>query len=70
MTKYLYILIILYNLNILLNFYVEIMIKTITIFNYKNTGNYLNNSSIFDIILYSNKNNNIVKNLVKVTQHL
>lgn len=70
MVKYLYILVILYNLNILLNFYIEIMIKNISIFNYKNTNNYLNKLSIFDIILSSKKNNNIVKNLIKITQYL
>lgn len=70
MAKYLYILIILYNLNILLNFYIEVMIKVITIFNYKNTNNYSNNLAFFDTILYCGKNNNVVKNLIKITQHL
>lgn len=38
-----YITVILYNLNLLLNTYVEIMIKMITIFNYKNTGKFKKN---------------------------
>lgn len=70
MIKYLYILVILYNLNILLNFYIEIMVKIITIFNYKNTTSYLNKFAFLDILLYSFINNrNIVKNLIKITQH-
>lgn len=70
MIKYLYILVILYNLNIVLNFYVEVMIKIITIFNYKNTTQYLNNFSFLDILLYSNVDKNkLVKNLIKITQY-
>lgn len=47
-----YITVILYNLNLLLNTYVEIMIKMITIFNYKNTGKFKKNFFFFDIFEY------------------
>ena len=70
MIKYLYILIILYNLNVILNFYIEVMVKIITTFNYKNTTQYLNSFSFLDVLLYSNMDsNNIVKNLIKITQY-
>ena len=70
MIKYLYILVILYNLNIILNFYIEVMVKIITTFNYKNTTQYLNNFSFLDILLYSNTHkNNLVRNLIKITQY-
>ena len=52
MTNYLYILVILYNINLLLNFYIEVMIKIITLFNYKNTTDFLNNYFFFDILVY------------------
>jgi len=70
MIKYLYILVILYNLNIILNFYVEVMIKSITMFNYKNATQYLNNFAFLDILLYSNTDKNkLVKNLIKISQY-
>ncbi len=52
MKNFLYILVILYNLNLILNTYIEIMIKMITIFNYKNTTNFTENSFVSDIISY------------------
>lgn len=52
MINYLYILVILFNLNLLLNFYIEVMLKVITLFNYKNTTSYLNNFFLFDIMAY------------------
>lgn len=52
MIKYFYVLIICYNLNLLLNIYTEIMLKIITIFNYKNTINLVDNTFLYDIILY------------------
>lgn len=52
MKNFLYILVILYNLNLLLNTYIEIMIKIITLFNYKNTTNFTENSFIGDITSY------------------
>lgn len=52
MIKYFYVLIICYNLNLLLNIYTEIMLKIITIFNYKNTTNLVDNTFLYDIILY------------------
>jgi len=46
------------------------MIKIITMFNYKNTTQYLNNFAFLDILLYSNKDkNNLIKNLIKITQY-
>ena len=60
MNKYLYILIILYNLNLILNVFVEITVKNITLFNYKNSVKYNNSNFFFDNILYYNyylKNN-------------
>lgn len=48
-----YILVILYNLNLLLNVYVEIMCKIITLFNYKNTSKYLNQFFFSDIVIYN-----------------
>lgn len=66
MIKYLYILIILYNLNLFLNTFVQIMIKNITLFNYKNTIQWTKNKFFYDIIinfyLYENKFSNIAYN--------
>ena len=59
MHNYLMIIVILYNLNILLNTYGELMINNITLFNYKNTPKYNHNLPFFDIIL----NNTYSKNL-------
>lgn len=57
-----YITVILYNLNLLLNTYVEIMIKMITMFNYKNTGVYKKNFFFFDIFEYKILKKNIFFN--------
>lgn len=66
MTNYLYILVILFNLNLLLNVYVEIMIKMITLFNYKNTTEYSSTPSPYDIAVYIFfKNKNIFKLLIQ-----
>lgn len=66
MIKYLYILIILYNLNLFLNTFVQIMIKNITLFNYKNTIQWTKNKFFYDIIinfyLYENKFSKIAYN--------
>ena len=45
--------VILYNLNLLLNAYIDIMVKLITMFNYKNTTDYKNFFFINDILLYN-----------------
>lgn len=67
MTNYLYILVILYNLNLLINLYTKIMIKIITIFNYKNTSEYTNNFFFFDIMTYNlYQNKNVLKLLLAV----
>lgn len=57
--KYLYILIILYNLNLLLNSFVNFMVKNITLFNYKNTTQFTKNKFFFDIFFgfYLYRNN-------------
>lgn len=64
MIKYLYILTILYNLNLFLNTFIQIMIKNITLFNYKNTIQWTKNKFFYDIIinfyLYENKFSKIV----------
>lgn len=66
MIKYLYILTILYNLNLFLNTFVQIMIKNITLFNYKNTVQWTKNKFFYDIIinfyLYENKFSKIAYN--------
>lgn len=68
MIKYLYILTILYNLNLFLNIYIQIMIKNITLFNYKNTVKWTSNKFFYDIIisfyLYENKIFNIAYNTI------
>jgi|JI61114C2RNA_FD_contig_81_1376586_length_2171_multi_5_in_0_out_0_1 hypothetical protein len=64
MGNYLYILVILYNLNLLLNTYIEVMIKLITIFNYKNTTQYNNVLAFYDIISYQYFSNKSVLNLL------
>lgn len=67
MIKYFYILIICYNLNLLLNIYTEIMLKIITIFNYKNTTNLVDNTFLYDIILYKFYTN---KSLIRLISNL
>lgn len=66
MIKYLYILTILYNLNLFLNTFVQIMIKNITLFNYKNTVQWTKNKFFYDIIinfyLYENKFSKVAYN--------
>ena len=60
--KYLYILILLYNLNILLTTFVNFMIKNINLFNYRNTAQFTKNKFFFDIFFgYFNYNNNFTK---------
>lgn len=54
MSKYLYILVILYNLNLVLNVFVEITVKNITLFNYKNSVKFNNSNFFFDNIMYYN----------------
>jgi hypothetical protein len=44
-----YILIILYNLNLLLNSFVNFMVKNINLFNYKNSTQFTKNKFFFDI---------------------
>ena len=59
MLKYFYIFIILYNLNLVLSSFVNLMIKNITLFNYKNTTQFTKNKFFFDIIfLFYNYENN------------
>ena len=53
MSNYLYILLILFNLNFLLLAYSEVMVKIITMFNYKNTTSILNTFFFTDIIIYT-----------------
>lgn len=60
----LYILVILYNLNLLINVYIEVMIKLITIFNYKNTTQYSSVLAFCDIISYQYFNNKQILNLL------
>jgi hypothetical protein len=55
-----YILVILYNLNLLLSFYIEIMIQLVTHFNYKNSFIFLNKYNFLDTIFYSLYRNNIL----------
>lgn len=64
----LYVLVILYNLNLLLNTYVKIMVKIITIFNYKNTSQFNNNNFYFyDIMVYNLfRNKQIINALIAV----
>ena len=58
--------VILYNLNLLLNSYIEVMIKIITIFNSKNSNYYNNNFLISDIVTYFlHKNINYYKSLIQ-----
>lgn len=64
MLKYFYILILCYNLNLLLNVYTEIMLKIITIFNYKNTIGLVDNIFLYDIILYKFYTNNSLIKLI------
>lgn len=68
MIRYLYILVILYNLNLFLNTFVQIMIKNITLFNYKNTVQWTKNKFFYDIIisfyLYENKFSKISYNVL------
>ena len=69
MTNYMYILVILYNLNLLLNVYIEIMTKIITLFNYKNTSKYLNYFFFSDIIVYNlHKNLNFTSTIVDIVR--
>jgi hypothetical protein len=49
--KYLYILVILYNLNLLLNAFIQLMIKNVNIFNYKNTTKFSKNKFFYDLII-------------------
>jgi len=61
-----YILLILFNLNLLLLTFNELLVKFITIFNYKNAVNFTNNFFFFDIILYFfYRNKNVSKILNK-----
>lgn len=60
--------VILYNLNLFLTFYLEIMLQLITTFNYKNTVLFNTKFNFYDIILYSlYKNNNLLKLILKNT---
>ncbi len=62
MTKYLYILILLYNFNLFFNSFINLMINNITLFNYKNTSEFKKNKNFYEIIiLYYNYNNNFKK---------
>ncbi len=62
MSKYIYIFVILYNLNLIINAYIEIMVKNITLFNSKNTTKFSKNTQFFNIILYFYyKNTNFTK---------
>ena len=69
MTNYMYILVILYNLNLLLNVYIEIMSKIITLFNYKNTSKYLNFFFFSDIVVYNlHKNLNLTSTIIETVK--
>ena len=46
-----YILVILYNLNLLLNSFINYMIKNINLFNYKNGTQFTKNKFFFDIFV-------------------
>lgn len=60
MLKFLYILVILYNLNLLLNCYTEVMVKIINLFNYKNTTKFTNNYYFYDTIVYNMYKNKVI----------
>lgn len=51
--------IILYNSNLVLNSFINVMVKNINIFNYKNTTQFTKNSYFYDILIstYYDKNN-------------
>lgn len=58
--------VVLYNLNLFLSFYLEIMLQLNVIFNYKNTVLYSTNFNFYDILLYIfYKQNNTIKYLLK-----
>lgn len=63
MTNSLYILLILFNLNLLLVVYVEIMIKIISLINYKNTPSFLNKFFFLDNLMYYLYKNKYVSKL-------
>ena len=66
MSNFMYILLILFNLNLLLLTFNELLVKFITIFNYKNAVNFTNNFFFFYIILYFfYRNKNVSKILNK-----
>lgn len=58
MLKYAYMLLVLYNLNLLLTSFINLMVKNITIFNYKNTSQFVKNKFFFDTLFgyYNYKN--------------
>jgi hypothetical protein len=64
MSKYIFILFILYNLNLLLICFIELMVKNISHFNYKNTSKFTKGKFFFDIIsqIYTSK-----KSFVNIT---
>lgn len=66
MLKYLYILIICYNLNLFLNIYIDMALKVITLFNYKNV-NANEIVAFYDIVIYRIYFN---KNLTSLTLSL
>lgn len=67
MINSIYILVILYNLNLILSFYVEIMLQLVTQFNYKNNFIFSNKFNFLDIIIYTlYKNNYLLKNALSI----
>lgn len=65
MIKYIYILAVLYYLNLVLVNFVNLGIKNINLFNYKNTSQYSNNKVFFDILFsFYYKNNYFFKSTV------
>lgn len=69
MLKYLHILIILYSLNLVLTSFINLMVKNINLFNYKNTSAFAKNKFFFDILFtylgYSNKFAQVGLNIAK-----
>lgn len=62
MTKYIYILILLYNFNLFFNSFINLMINNITLFNYKNSNEFKKNKNFYDILFfYYNYRNNFKK---------
>ena len=68
MSNFLLILVITYNLNLIINAYIEVFSKVLTLFNYKNAINLNFKNAFNDIINYSiYKNYSISKSFVLFT---